>query len=79
MPIANQHDPQLRCRHMRIRLCDLIGHLRADIRDLDEPRLAAIFATAAEVLGGVVTALDRYAPEPAAQPAQPPVRLRRSG
>jgi hypothetical protein len=60
MPIANQGDPHLRLQHIRIRLCDVIAHLRADVGELDEPQLRAIFATSAEVLSGLVTALDHY-------------------
>jgi hypothetical protein len=83
MPIANQGDPHLRLQHIRIRLCDVIAHLRADAHDLDEPQLRAIFDTSAEVLSGLVTALDRYeqarSEETRAPAWQAEPRRRRSG
>jgi hypothetical protein len=60
MPIANQADPRVRLQHIRIRLSDVIAHLRADASELDEPRLRAIFETSAAVLDGLVATLDRY-------------------
>ena len=78
MPIANQRDPHLRLQHIRIRLNDVIAHLRADMRELDEPQLRAIFATSAEVLGGLVAALDDY--DMRREPSRrPELRLHKSG
>jgi len=83
MPIANQRDPHLRLQHIRIRLSDVIAHLRADLRELDEPQLRAIFATSAEVLGGLVTALDHYEQVRSDESREPArrldARLRKSG
>ncbi len=78
MPIANHRDPQLRLHHVRIRLCDAIAHLRADIRDVDEPRLRAVLETSAAVLDGLIVALDRYEHSRETVRRDPP-RLRRSG
>jgi hypothetical protein len=78
MPIANQCDPHLRLQHIRIRLCDVIAHLRADIRDLEEPQLRAVFESSAEVLADVVATLDDYAQGRAPAP-RPQPRLRKSG
>jgi hypothetical protein len=78
MPIANHCDPQLRLRHIRIRLRDAIEHMRADVRDIEEPQLRAILETSAEVLSGLVAAFDRY--EQKTEPVRrEPARLRRSG
>jgi hypothetical protein len=63
LPIANQRNPCLRLQHIRIRMRDLVNHLHADIREVEEPQLRAIFETSAEVLGGLVAALDRYEQE----------------
>jgi len=83
MPIANHRDPHLRLQHIRIRLTDVIAHLRADLRELDEPQLRAVFATSAEVLAGLVSALDRYeqarSEESRAPAWRPEARLRKSG
>ena len=45
---------------MQTRLQETIDHLRADIEKVDEPQLAAMFETAAEVLGGLKKAFSDY-------------------
>ena len=49
-----------RVRKMAARLSETIDHLRADIKRVDEPQFKAMFETAAEVLGGLVTAFRHY-------------------
>src|SRR5262245_45211023 len=53
-------DPRHHTRNMQKRLRDLIDHLRADIKKVDEPQLKAMFETAAEVLGGLSKAFHDY-------------------
>jgi len=43
---------------MQRRLQDPMHHLRQDIGKVDEPRLKAMFETAAEVLGGLKKAFS---------------------
>jgi len=45
---------------MSERLSQTIDHLREDIDKVDEPQFKAMFETAAEVLGGLVTAFKHY-------------------
>ena len=60
-PRANdEHDPLHHTRKMTARLQETIHHLRADIDKIDEPQFKAMFETAAEVLGGLVTAFRHY-------------------
>lgn len=47
-------------QNMQRRLSELIEHLRADIKKIDEPQAKAMFETSAEVLGGLVTAFQHY-------------------
>jgi hypothetical protein len=53
-------DPVEHTRFMRERLAEVIDDLRADIGRIDEPQFKAMFETAAEVLGGLVTAFRHY-------------------
>jgi hypothetical protein len=55
-----EHDPRHHTEKMQSRLQDTIDHLRADIDKVDEPQLAAMFETAAEVLGGLKKAFSDY-------------------
>ena len=47
-------------QNMQRRLSEIIDHLRADIKKIDEPQAKAMFETSAEVLGGLVTAFRHY-------------------
>ncbi|CAN7666866.1 hypothetical protein LJR231_005285 [Phyllobacterium sp. LjRoot231] len=38
----------------------LIGHLREDVKKVDDPQFKARFETSAEVLGGLVKAFSDY-------------------
>lgn len=53
-------DPIDRIHNMSGRLPEFIDCLRADIGRVEEPQLTAMFETAAEVLGGLVTAFRHY-------------------
>jgi hypothetical protein len=61
IPIKAAIPPSARVtRVMRERLAEVIDDLRADIGRIDEPQFKAMFETAAEVLGGLVTAFRHY-------------------
>ena len=38
----------------------LIGHLRDDVKTVDDPKAKALFETAAETLGGLLQAFEDY-------------------
>ena len=54
------HDALHHTRKMTAHLSETIDHLRHDIDEVDEPQFKAMFETAAEVLGGVMTAFRHY-------------------
>ncbi len=53
-------NPLHHLHRMKTRLRDTATHLRQDIGKLDQPQLAAMFETSAEVLTGLVKAFDDY-------------------
>ncbi|HVO13717.1 MAG TPA: hypothetical protein VMV26_00820 [Alphaproteobacteria bacterium] len=53
-------DPRYHIQRLRAQLADMIGHLREDVENFDEPQLKAMFETSAEVLGGLAKALSDY-------------------
>src|SRR5690242_11885441 len=57
---SSEKDPKHHTERMKRRLQETMEHLRQDIKKVDEPQLAAMFETAAEVLGGLVKAFDDY-------------------
>jgi hypothetical protein len=59
-PSEDAADPLHHTRKMSARLSEIIDHLREDIDKVDEPQFKAMFETAAEVLGGLVTAFKHY-------------------
>jgi hypothetical protein len=59
-PTADIHDPLHHTRKMSAQFAEIIDHLRHDIDQVDEPQFKAMFETAAEVLGGLVTAFGHY-------------------
>jgi hypothetical protein len=59
-PAGGAHDPLHHTRKMSAQLSEMIDHLRRDIDQVDEPQCKAMFETAAEVLGGLVTAFRHY-------------------
>ena len=57
---ADPRDPLRHTRKMTAKFSEIIDHLRRDIDHVDEPQFKAMFETAAEVLGGLVTAFRHY-------------------
>ena len=57
---GSAHDPPHHTRKMSGQLSEMIDHVRRDIDQVDEPQCKAMFETAAEVLGGLVTAFRHY-------------------
>ena len=57
---ADTQDPLHHTRKMSAQLSEIIEHIRHDIDQVDEPQFKAMFETAAEVLGGLVTAFRHY-------------------
>jgi len=60
MASAKDKTPQHHTEKMKQRLQETVQHLRKDIDKVDEPQLAAMFETAAEVLSGLIKAFDDY-------------------
>jgi len=60
MTSASDKNPQHHTQKMKKRLEETITNLRQDIGKVDEPQLAAMFETSAEVLKGLVKAFDDY-------------------
>jgi len=54
------HDPIHHARKMSAELTAMIDHMRHDVDQVDEPQFKAMFETAAEVMGGLVTAFRHY-------------------
>ena len=59
-PSGGARDPSHHTRKMSAQLTEMIDHLRRDIDEVDDPQFKAMFETAAEVLGGLVTAFRHY-------------------
>jgi hypothetical protein len=74
MATASQKDPKHHTQKMKQRLQDTVTHLRQDIGKVDEPQLAAMFETSAEVLNGLIKAFEDY--EKKNEAAWPPWQLR---
>lgn len=53
-------EPRYHAQRTQQRLREEIEHLRQDVERIEEPQLKAIFETSAEVLGGVVKAIEDY-------------------
>jgi len=60
MTSASDKNPQHHTQKMKKLLEETITNLRQDIGKVDEPQLAAMFETSAEVLKGLVKAFDDY-------------------
>lgn len=52
--------PQHHTQKMRKRFQVTVTHLREDIDNVDDPQLKAMFETSAEVLTGLMKAIDDY-------------------
>ena len=61
-PIVSKadRDPRHHTQKMKMRLQEMVDHLRGDIGKVEEPQLKAMFETAAEVLIGLRNALSDY-------------------
>ena len=60
MSSSSEKNPLQHTQKMKKRLEETVTHLRQDIDKVDEPQLAAMFETAAEVLTGLIKAFDDY-------------------
>ena len=60
MTSSSDKNPQHHTQKMKKRLEEAVTHLRQDIAKVNEPQLAAMFETAAEVLTGLIKAFDDY-------------------
>jgi ferric iron reductase protein FhuF len=60
MALASEKNPQHHIQRMKKRLEETVTHLRQDIEKVDEPQLAAMFETSAEVLSGLIKAFSDY-------------------
>jgi len=60
MGSGSEKNPQVHTRKMKERLKETVTHLRQDIEKVDEPKLAAMCETSAEVLNGLIKAFDDY-------------------
>jgi hypothetical protein len=60
MNSASDKDPHHHTSKMKKRLGDTVTHLRQDIDKVDDPQLAAMFETSAEVLNGLIKAFGDY-------------------
>jgi len=53
-------DPRVHTQKMQKALKEIQNHLREDVGKVKEPKLQAMFETSAEVLGGLMKALQDY-------------------
>ena len=60
MASAAEKDPRHHTQRMKQRLEETVTHLRKDIGKVDDPQLAAMFETSAEVLNGLIKAFSDY-------------------
>jgi hypothetical protein len=60
MTSSSEKDPKRHVDRMKRRLEETVTHLRQDIQTVDEPQLAAMFETSAEVLNGLIKAFEDY-------------------
>jgi hypothetical protein len=61
--MANQYpesDPRHHTANIRRMLDETRTHCRKDISKISEPKAQVLFETAAEVLGGLITAFEHY-------------------
>ena len=60
MESSSSSDPKFHTKQVESKLSELIDHLRADIKKMNEPKAQALFETAAEVLSGLRKAFADY-------------------
>ncbi len=61
MKPKSMSNPIHHTRRIKVRMRQLIDHLRGDVVRITEPKAQALFETSAEVLTGLVKAFDDYA------------------
>ena len=59
-PGTSENSPLHHTQKLKVQMAQLIGHLRADVSKVTDPKARALFETSAEVLTGLVKALDDY-------------------
>lgn len=60
MDPAPENNPLHHARKLKAQMIKLVDHLRADVGKVTEPKAQALFEASAEVLTGLVEALDDY-------------------
>ena len=60
MDAAPENNPLYHAQKLKAQMVKLVRHLRADVGKVTEPKAQALFEASAEVLTGVVKALDDY-------------------
>ena len=60
MKASSANNPGHHTQRIKVRMRQLIDHLREDVEKVTEPKAQALFETSAEVLTGLVKAFDDY-------------------
>lgn len=60
MNTASRHETLLHTQKLSSQMRELIGHLRADVAKVTDPKAQAMFETSAEVMLGLVKAFADY-------------------
>ena len=60
MKPSSKNNPIHHTQKIKVQMRQLIDHLREDVGKIAEPKAQALFETSAEVLTGLVKALDDY-------------------
>ena len=60
MKPPSKNNPIHHTQKIKVRMRQLIDHLREDVGKVTEPKAQALFETSAEVLTGLVKAFDDY-------------------
>ena len=60
MKPSSEINPIRHTQKIKVRMRQLIDHLRKDVEKVPEPKAQALFETSAEVLTGLVKAFDDY-------------------
>ena len=55
-----ENNPIHHTQKIKVQMRQLIDHLREDVGKVEEPKAQALFETSAEVLTGLVKAIDDY-------------------
>lgn len=60
MDPASENNPLHHAQKLKAQMVKLVRHLRADVGKVTEPKAQALFEASAEVVTGLVKALDDY-------------------